>query len=67
MVAPAFRLCIAAVTSPTLRTHSSKWPLLRLGDELMEIGASPIPEQADLDELPGFVAERLADGQLHLE
>ena len=44
---------MALVTSPTLRTHSSKVPLLRLGEELIEIGASPMPNSETSTNWPG--------------
>ena len=45
--------CSTLVRSPTRRTHSSKVPFDRLGEEEMLIGASPTPNTESSTNCPG--------------
>src|SRR5512136_1650079 len=45
--------CNTLVMSPARRTHNSNEPLLRLGDDVIEIGASPTPNTDSSTNWPG--------------
>ncbi len=66
-VEPGVSECSRPVRSPTRRTHSSKLPLLRLGDERNADGRLAHAEERDLDELTGLVPQRHALGEGDIE